>query len=179
MRRSSIMTTAILTAAILGWSSTAQAQNAVGIGGKTSLSLIAAINTTNPDIGTETTTLLIGGNAGVTTPNGRFEYGGGLTVAGTFSDNIDIAFWTFTGQGRINTNALGPEENVILFGGLSAGVTLITGDFEDELGVIGPKIGAEYYISPNAAIQLQDDLLFDSDGGVTNNLTIGFKVLFN
>ncbi len=180
MRRTSIMTTAILAAAILGWTTAAQAAgNAVGIGGKTSLSAIAAINTTNPDVGEDTTTLLLGGTAAYTTPDARFEFGGGLTVSGFFSDFADIAVWTVSGQARVNSNALGPEENVILYGGASAGVSIITGDFEDELGVFGPKIGAEFYVSPNAAIQIENSLLFGSDSSVTNNLTIGFKILFN
>ena len=45
--------------------------------------------------------------------------------------------------------------------------------------IIGPKVGAEFYITPDIALQIEDQFYFDSESGTTNNLTFGFKILFN
>ena len=84
---------------------------------------------------------------------------------------------------RINSNLLGPEENILAYVGFIAGVTFLDVDaddfsFTDEVGSFGPKFGAEYYFTSSIAVQLEDSLLFDTDGGVTNTLMLGAKLLF-
>lgn len=164
----------------------ATAQTAVDIGGKTSVSGLFSVTTVDPDEGDEVTALLLGGLGAYTTEDGRFEFGGGLTVIAALADFADFTVYSLSGQARINTDALGPEENVILYAGAIAGLGILDGDgnsaaedLDDEVGQFGPKIGAEFYISPKTAIQVQEALLFDTEGGITNQFTIGFKVLFN
>ena len=165
--------------ALLG-ASAATAQNAVDIGGKSSVTGLLSVTTVDPDVGNEQTTVLFGGLAAYTTEDARWEFGGGLTIAGLIGD-IDLALYNLTVQGRINSNAFGPEENFLVYLGAIAGVGIIRGDnnIDDEVGVFGPKLGAEFYVSPRTAVQIQDAVLFDTEDGISNQLTIGVKVLFN
>jgi hypothetical protein len=160
---------------------TASAQGAVDIGGKASVTALGSVTTIDPDEGEDVTALVLGGFGAYTTENGRFEVGGGLTIVGAFSDIGDAAIYSLTGQARINTDPLGPEENLLLYLGGIAGLGILRGDgnIDDEVGVFGPKAGLEFYVSPQTAIQVQEALLFDSEGGLSNQLTLGFKFLFN
>ncbi len=178
MRRESILHGAIAIAALLLLPLAASAQNAVGIGGRVSATAAFSVTTTAPDDFDDSTSLLLSGQAAYTTENARFEVGGGLSVFGVFS-TVDASAWVLTAQGRVNSNALGPEENVLLYVGGVVGAAFVEfDDVNDEIGVFGPKVGAEFYVSPNTAIQIEDVLLGDTEGGITNNLTIGFKLLF-
>ena len=124
------------------------------------------------------TTLVLGAQAAYTTESARFEFGAGLTIFGIFS-SFDASAYSLTVQGRVNSNPLGPEENVLLYLGGVVGASFVEFDgANDEIGVFGPKIGAEFYISPNTAIQIEDVFLGDTEGGISNNLTIGVKFLF-
>ena len=178
MKPKTILQTAIVAVALVGLPLGAAAQNAVGIGGRVSATASFSVTTTAPDDFDDSTSLLLGGQAAYTTENARFEVGGGLTVLGVFS-TVDASAVVLSAQGRVNSNALGPEENVLLYLGGVVGVGFVEfDDANDEIGVFGPKIGAEFYMSPNTAIQIEDVLLGDTEGGVTNSLTIGFKLLF-
>ncbi|HEB89906.1 MAG TPA: hypothetical protein ENI85_10080 [Deltaproteobacteria bacterium] len=178
MRRETILHGAITVTALLLVPLSASAQNAVGIGGRVSATAAFSVTTTAPDDFDDSTSLLLSGMAAYTTENARFELGGGLSVFGVFS-TVDASAWVLSAQGRVNSNALGPEENILLYlGGVVGAAFVEFDDANDELGVFGPKAGAEFYMSPNTAIQIEDVLLGDTEGGVTNNLTIGFKLLF-
>ncbi len=158
------------------------AQNAVEIGGKTSVTGLFSVTTVNPDDFDDQSTILFGALAAYTTESARYEVGGGLTIAGLIAED-DFTLYSLTLEGRVNSNALGPEENVLLYLGAIAGLGIVRGDgaldIDDEIGLFGPKGGLEFYVSPNSAIQIQDAVLIDTEKGVTNQFTIGFKVLFN
>jgi hypothetical protein len=80
---------------------------------------------------------------------------------------------------RINSDLLGAEENFLVYAGLVGGVTFLDLDFyDDEAGAFGPKFGGEYYFSSRFAVQLEDVVLFDTEGGITNTMSLGVKVLF-
>ena len=176
--RHTIIITAALTVAALLQSGMAQAQNAVGIGGRTSVTGNLSVVTSNPDVGDDSTTLTLQGIGAYTTEDARWEIGVGLTILGLFADE-DFGIYVPAVEGRINSDALGPEENIILYAGVVMGVTIIDSDvIEDELFAGGPKFGGEFYVSPNSAIQIQDTVLIDTDQSVTNNFTVGFKYLF-
>lgn len=171
----------MLALATAAMATSASAQGAVDVGGKLSLTALGTVTTIDPDDGDDVTALVLGGLAAYTTESGRFEYGGGLTIAGAFSDVGDAAIYSLTGQARINTDPLGPEENLLLYLGGIAGLAILRGDggIDDEVGTFGPKVGLEFYVSPNTAVQVQEALLFDTEGGLTNQLTLGFKFLFD
>jgi len=164
----------------------ATAQGPIDIGGKASISAIGTITTQDPDEGGEFTSIVIGGLGAYTTQDGRFEFGGGLTISSIIADaggqDFDFTTYSLTGEGRVNTNPMGPEENMIFYVGALAGLSLIDTNLpnvDEELGIFGPKFGGEFYVAPDMAIQIQDAVLFDTEKGVTNQLTIGFKLLFN
>lgn len=159
----------------------ANAQGAVDIGGKTSVSILGSVTTIDPDGGEDVTALLLGGTGAYTTQDGRFEFAGGFTMVGSFSGIGDAAVYSLSGQARVNSDPLGSEENLVLYLGGIAGLGILRGDgdIDSEEGIFGPKAGMEFYVSPRTAIQVQEALLFDTAGGLTNQLTVGFKVLFN
>ena len=168
---------AIIAIATLGTASSANAQK-VELGGRTSITAFGAVIYVDPDASDDVTTLLIGGSANYTTENARFEGGLGVTFVGIFSDFGDVQTYNPIASARVNTNLLGPEENLLLYGGGVVGVSIIRGDFEDEIGIFGPKAGVEFYVTPDVALQVEDQFLFDSEGGTQNVLQFGFKVLF-
>jgi len=185
--RRTVVGAAIALAGLLGQVDAAGA-NALEIGGKKSVTGLLAVATTNPDDNgrdDESTALTVGVNGAYTTLDRRFEFGGGLTIIGLFlPDNFDAdtAVYNLTGQARINSNALGPDENVLLYVGGVAGLGIIDSDqnaIDDEVGVFGPKAGAEFYVTPRTAVQLEDQLLFDTEKGISNLFTVGFKLLFD
>lgn len=181
LRRTSLGIT-LLTAGFLtlAGAPTAGAQGATEIGGKVSVTGTFSVATTKPDGFDDSTALIVGVLGAYTTESGRFEVGGGLNILGLFSDLADAAFYNLTGEARINSNPLGPEENVLLYAGGVVGLGIVRTDFgDDEVGVFGPKVGAEFYITPRMAIQIEDVFLGDTEDGISNNLTIGFKLLFN
>ena len=156
----------------------------IDIGGRTAISANFSLNTINADdLDDDINVIFFTTQLTRTTESGRFEFGGGLTVAGTITDDVETSTTTLSALARINSDPLGPEENIILYGGFLTGVTFIVfefGDFEDddEVGAFGPKFGAEYYITPNVALQLEDTLIVDTEKNVTNTLAIGAKYLF-
>ena len=161
--------------------STANAQGASEIGGKVALTVLGSVTTIDPDDGEDVTALILGGTGSYTSESGRFEFAGGLTIVGAFSDIGDAAIYSLTGQARVNTDPLGPEENLLLYAGGIAGLGILRGDgnIDSEEGVFGPKVGMEFYLTPRTAIQVQEALLFDTAGGLSNQLTLGFKFLFD
>ncbi len=174
----SVALVVVVVIAALCMASAASAEGQVEIGGKDSITGVGSVISTNPDVGEETTTLILGGSFNRTTESGRFEFGAGFTVAGLFADS-DTAVFIPSLQGRINSNLLGAEENILVYAGVLAGVAIIDGDdFSDEVGTFGPKLGVEYYFSPKVAAQIEDTLLFDTEDGVTNSITLGIKFLF-
>ena len=174
----------IVIAMTIAFASQASAQGAIEIGGRTAVTGIFSVISSAPDEGPDSDTVLLGITVTRTTANARWEFGGGFSVIAFLGDDFDATIFTPTGQFRYNSNFMGPEENILLFAGAVAGITFIQtrtsglGTQSDTLFVIGPKFGAEFYFAPNAAIQLEDTVLIDSDSGVTNNMTIGFKFLF-
>ncbi len=115
MARNTMAVFAVLMIGILFSSGSAAAQNSIEIGGKTSLAADFSIATTNPDFGPKSTILVLSGLGAYTTKSGRFETGAGLTIPGLFSD-IDASIVQLTAQTRINTDLMGPEENVLFYG---------------------------------------------------------------
>ena len=139
MIRGTILFTTVLMAATLGLASSAQAAGDVEIGGKMSLTAVAAVATTNPDEGDDSTTLLLGGTGAYTTANGRFELGAGLQIIGLFADS-DFAIYSPRIEGRVNSNLLGAEENILVYGGAVAGAAFLRSDFlDDEFGNLGGR----------------------------------------
>jgi hypothetical protein len=185
MFRSMVALSAGLVALSLGWATTAHS-SAREIGGRISATGNFAVSSIDPDGGNNDTTAIIFGATGAyTTENGRWEFGAGLTIAGFLlpSDlDSDTIVYSPTVQARINSNPLGPEENVLVYGGAAVGLGIVRSDSpfvsDDEVGVFGPKAGLEFYVTPNAALQIEDVFLFDSDGGNSNTFTVGFKLLF-
>ena len=170
---------AVLTFAALCWSTNAVAQNAVGIGGRTSVTANFSLTTTEPDDSDVSNIVALNLLGAYTTESARFEYGAGLGVLAFSSDGADLSAVSLVGEARVNSDAMGPEENVILYIGGVAGVSFI--DFDganDEVGIFGPKFGAEFYITPNLAIQVEDTFVGDTEGGVTNRLAFGIKFIF-
>ncbi|GEM_PF-2829708 len=177
----------VLVAGVVFAATTAQAQGAVDIGGTSALSVIGSVTTVDPDGGgggpgdDESTAVIVGGVGSYTTTDGRFEYGAGVTIVGAFSDAGDIGIYSLSGQARVNTDLMGPEENFLLYGGAIVGLGIVRGDGipDDEIGQFGPKAGLEFYLSPQTAVQVQEALIFDSEGGLTNQFTLGFKIILN
>jgi hypothetical protein len=174
----------VVSAMLIAVVSQASAQGAIEIGGRNAATGIFSVIVNNPDGGSDTTAVLIGATASRTTSNARWEFGGGLTLVATLSDFLDLTIVTPSAQGRINSNLIGPEENILFYAGGLIGITFLNikvkgeGSFDDTLGAFGLRGGVEYYVSPDIAVQLEELLVFDSDGGVTNNLTLGIKLLF-
>lgn len=166
---------------------TASASGELELGGRTAATANFSVLSNKPDDFSKSTTVIIGATLTRSTADVRFEYGAGLSVAATLTDLVDVTLVTPSGQVRINTDLMGPEENILLYAGFVAGVTFIEIDFSgneggekltDEVGAFGPMFGAEYYFSSNLAVQLEDTVIFDTDKGVTNNLSLGIKLLF-
>ena len=177
MSRSSALI-AIVMAVALCVATSAGAQGKVELGGKTSVTAVGSIISSNPDVGEDTTAVVLAGTLNYTTLSARFEVGAGLAIIGLFADD-DVAIYVPTVQGRINSDLLGAEENILLYAGGTAGLLIIDSDaFSDTYGTFGPKAGVEYYFSPNIAAQIEDQFLVDTEGGITNNITLGIKLLF-
>ena len=179
MRSSWKMGVGVVLAVALGWSGTAKS-DPVDIGGRVSVVGNLAVVSQRPDEFGDTDTLIIGTTLNYTTPDARFELGAGLQIIGLFGDDFDeIGLYTPSFQVRINSDLMGPEENVLVYLGFIAGATIIDSDIlEDEIGVFGPKFGGEFYITPSVALQIEDQVLADTEDGVTNNFLVGFKYLF-
>ncbi len=156
----------------------------IDYGGRTAIAANFSLNTINPDGPVDDINVIfLTTTVTRTTESGRFEFGGGLTVAGVVNDDIESTNTTLSALARINTDPWGPEENVIFYAGFLAGVTFIQFDAggidgDDEVGAFGPKFGAEYYITPNIAIQIEDTFIVDTDENITNTLALGAKYLF-
>ena len=144
-------------------STAALAIGEIAIGGKTTATIVANVTSTNPDIGDSTDTLVVGSTLGYVTPTARFEYAVGLFIVADF----DGVFQTYSpvAEARVNTNLLGSEENILFYVGGIVGMSIIAfGDFDTEYNTTyGGKAGAEYYFSPNVAMQLEDRLQWDDD----------------
>lgn len=173
-----------LAAALLLGAQAATADGPIDIGGKTAVSANFSLNTINSDdLDDDINVVFFNAQLTRTTESGRFELGGSLTVSGAISDDVETSTTTLAALGRVNSDPLGPEENIILYGGFLAGVTFIkfeAGGFDgdDEVGAFGPKFGAEYYLTPNFALQLEDTLIFDTEKNITNTLALGGKYVF-
>lgn len=154
----------------------ASAAGGIEIGGRSSATGVMAITTDTPENGSATTDALIGGIYTKTSANARFDYGLGMTL------NLGEDFTAFTPsvQARINSNLMGSEENILLYGGGVFGISFVDIDgFTDELVTYGLKAGLEYYFSADIALQVEDQLLFnDSNDDNINTITLGIKVLF-
>ncbi len=175
----SAVAAALLSTMLVGGS--ARAAGDIDIGGRTGLTLLTSLISIIPETQEATHTLLVGGTATWTTPGGRHEFAGGLTVVAIFGGGIDTQTYIPNFQYRLNSNLLGPEDNWLLFVGGTVGASFIVNPgFEQTLATFGPKFGAEYYFNRNVALQLQDIVLWDSGGTgqINNSLTIGLKVLF-
>ena len=171
---------AVVMAATLCVASSASAEGAVELGGRTSISAVGSVLTSFPDDSDvdNSTTVLVAGTVNYTTESARWEVGAGVAVIGQFAEE-NVAAYVPSLQARVNSNLFGAEENILLYVGAVAGVLIIdSDDFSDVFGNFGPKAGIEYYFSPNVAGQVEDQFLFSTDGGMANSVTIGFKVLF-
>ena len=137
----------------------------------------------------DTTVLVAGLDGTYITPGTRFEVGAGVLVTSFFTDDITVAVYTPNVTGRVNSNFLGAEENILIYGGGNFGVTIsdvdVAGyDDTDEEIAGGPMIGIEYYFNSDIAVQLEDSLyLFDDpldeeDIGIRNIISIGVKFVF-
>ena len=190
MKNGALVSIGLLAASLLV-STQAVAAGAVEVGGRTAITANFGVSTQRPEknagVEIETSIVNFGTNVTRTTDDGRWEYGAGFTVTAiiididsdAFSDKTTVTLFTPSAQVRINTDLLGPEENILLYAGFIAGVTIADYDaFDDEVGAFGPKFGAEYYFTSNIAVQLEDAFLVDTDKGITNNLSLGIKLLF-
>lgn len=174
-----------------GFATNAAAQGAIELGGRTAVTANFGVTTQDPDetqgVDIQTSIVNFGTAITRTTADARWEYGAGFTVtaiiididAPGLDDKTTVTLFTPSAQVRINSDLLGPEENFLVYAGFIAGVTIADYDaFDDEIGAFGPKFGAEYYFTSNIAVQLEDSLLFDTEKGITNNLSLGVKLLF-
>jgi len=156
----------------------------IDIGGRIAIAANFSVTTLNyDDLDDDINVVFLTTTLTRTSESGRWEFGGELSVSGTITDDFEQSNTTLSGLARINTDPLGPEENIILYGGFLAGVTfvkleLFNEDADDEVGAFGPKFGVEYYITPHIALQLEDTLIVDTDKNVFNTLALGAKYLF-
>ncbi|MDP6980747.1 MAG: hypothetical protein QF570_19460 [Myxococcota bacterium] len=157
----------------------------IDLGGRTGVAANFSVTTLNSDdFSDDINVIFFNATVTRTTETGRFEFGGSLTVSGTIFGDIELTTTTPSALIRINTDPLGPEENIVLYAGFLAGLSVskaegVDGDDEtDEVGAFGPKFGAEYYFTPNLALQLEDTLIFDTEKNISNALAIGAKYLF-
>ncbi len=173
---------ALVAVMLLG--ATAAYAEPIDLGGRIGVAANFSLTTLNrDDLDDDINVVFFSTTVTRTTESGRFEFGGGLSVAGTITDDIETSATTLSGLVRVNTDPVGPEENVVFYAGFLAGVTFMKFEFgnfdeDDELGAFGPKFGAEYYFTPNLALQLEDTLIVDTDKNVSNTLAIGAKYLF-
>ena len=100
----------------------------------------------------------------------------------------DLFLLSPTVSARVNSDPLGPDENVVVYAGGFLGFTSIfidTGAFSDSetIFAVGPRVGVEFYMSPTVAIQLQEELTIygggDFVGDYQNRVSIGFRFLLN
>lgn len=168
--------TLAMTAMTIAVAPPASAEDAIEIGGRIAVTGNFSVFANNPGEGSSTTSVLIGGAVTRTTADARWDYGAGFFVV----VGEKFSFVTPYGQIRINSDLMGPGEKLLFYFGFVAGFTFVDDDGpgDDELGALGPKIGAEYYISSRMALQLEDIFIVDTDAGVTNNLTLGIKFIF-
>ena len=154
------------------------------LGGRTAVSGNFSVVTINPEDLSTTSLIHVGSTLTRSSDDARFEYGIGLSVAGMLTDSGDITIVTPSVLARINSDLIGPDDNVLVYLGIVAGVSILEidvkggSDTNDESGAFGPKFGAEYYWTSNIAFQIEDTITFDTDEGLTNNLTLGVKYLF-
>ncbi len=181
----------VFIAALFAFAARASASGAIDLGGRTAVTANFSATVQKPGesagVDVRNTIITLGTSFTRTTADARWEYGAGFTVVAFVAetdspdqnDTITTATYTPSLQVRINSDLLGPEKNFLVYAGFIAGVTIIDFEFlDDEVGVFGPKFGAEYYFSSSLALQLQNDLLFDTEKGITNNLSFGVKLLF-
>lgn len=116
------------------------------------------------------------------------EVGGSFAVTGTFGGDFEFALYFLGATYRYNLDPIGPEENIILYGGANLGVSIFTlnggGLDQTEASASGgPRFGAEYYFTPTIAVQLEDSIAITEDpindgAQVVNTLALGVRLLF-
>ena len=128
------------------------------LGGKTAVTIFGSVISTDDPFG-DVSTILSGGIDGAwIMPSGRFEFGAGVVASGVLSDAVDIFFLAPSVSARVNTDPLGPDENVVLYAGGFMGFTSIFLDSDSETVFnIGPRVGVEFYVTPTVAVQLQEE----------------------
>lgn len=171
-------------ALFLAWVGPANADAPLELGNRIAVSGSFSVTFADPEPLGQTRLYSFGSTLTRSSADARFEYGIGLAVAAKVTDARKIAIVTPSAQIRMNSDWLGPRENVLAYAGLVAGVSLLDvdvdggHDLEDESGAFGPKFGVEYYVFDDIAIQFEDTLLFDTNQGLMNSVTLGLKYLF-
>jgi len=135
------------------------------------------------------TTILSGGIDGAwIMPSGRFEFGAGVVASGTVGGDFETFFLAPSVSARVNSDPLGPNENVVLYAGGFLGFTSVfisAPGFSDSETIfsVGPRIGVELYLTPTVAVQLREEFTIyggsDLTGDFQNRLSIGFRFLLN
>ena len=175
-----LTSTFLVIAMTIAFAPQASAQGAIEIGGRTAITGNFSMISQDPDKGSSFTAAAIAGTVTRSTPDGIWEYGGGLAILAGENFTIVIP----SGQGRYNFGLKGPEENLLPYLGFVVGIAFVEidgsgpGTGSDVLGTFGPKGGVEYYFSSNIALQLEDIFVVDTKSGITNTITIGVKYIF-
>lgn len=175
---------AALVAAGSLWISGTAGAEPVSLGGRTAATVNASI--LNDDI--QDTTITASASVSRVTPSGRFEFGASFVYIGfqIGADDVDpTSIFVPSGTLRVNTNPMGPEENIVAYLGGQIGVAILESEFLDEARVAGgPRAGIEFYITPDVALQaeylalLQEDPIDPDEVLVTNTILLGLRVLF-
>lgn len=119
---------------------------------------------------------------------GHHEVGGSFSATGTFGGDFQFGLYFLGATYRYNLSPIGPEENIVLYGGANLGVSIFTLDAggidqTEASAAGGPRFGAEYYFTPTIAVQLEDSISITEDpindgAQVVNTLALGVRLLF-
>ena len=110
---------------------------------------------------------------GYTTGSGRHQFGVDLLVIATSSDPYFFPVATY----RMNSDLFGPGDSMLLYGGAAVGAS-VQQNRNSQTAVIGPLFGYEWYFTKFLALQLEDQVHFETDGGMQNHLIGSVKFVF-
>ncbi len=175
-------------AAVLLWVAamvpSAQAGEAIELGGKKSVSMLAAVNAESQFA----SAILVGSlDFSYITLSARYEAGLGVRAVGLLAGPAVLAAYFPYVTGRINSNLFGAEENMLLYIGGNLGVSIFTIDVDedDERAYAfagGPRFGYEYYVNPHIAIRVDNTVTIgkgiEDSIAVSNTFSIGARLLF-
>lgn len=164
----------------------ALADEDIELGGRWSMTGSIGAGTVRPNTGTTNTGVAFGFGGAYTTPGGRHEIGMSLMGVGAvdvpISENnfitLDTPLLLPVATYRMNTDLWGPGKRMLAYGGIVVGANLQP-ERDGHTAVFGPKFGFEYYLSRMIALQVEDQIQFNTNGnGIQNLFVFGGKFIF-